>query len=122
MAQFPTLTHNQRNLYLFFLHHQRSRPDEPCFVPRNPIQGSYNNGEHKDATYKRIIRTLEGYGLFRVDRSGDTYREWTLHPPNDSSLQEDWQRSTQATSAMGTPRTYGSVISQGPVKSTASRR
>ena len=39
------LTHNQRNLYLYFLAHQRKHPHAPCFIPRCPIQGSYRAGE-----------------------------------------------------------------------------
>lgn len=79
------LTHNQRNLYLYFLAHQRKNPHAPCFVPRCPMQGSYRPGESKEAAYIKIIQLLEDHNLFRVNRTGDSYMQWTLHPPEEQT-------------------------------------
>ena len=79
------LTHNQRNLYLYFLAHQRKHPHAPCFIPRCPIQGSYRAGESREDSYLKIIQLLEDHNLFRVNRTGDNYMQWTLHPPEEQT-------------------------------------
>ena len=84
-GQVLPLTSNQRNLYRYFLAHQKKNPHAPCFVPRCPIQGSYRSGESKEMAYMKIIDLLEGYGLFRVNRTGDSYMQWTLHPPTEQT-------------------------------------
>ena len=75
------LTKNQRNLYRYYLTHQSKNTRTPCFVPRNPIQGHYSNGQSRDETYLEIIERLEKLGLFRVDRTSDNYTGWILLPP-----------------------------------------
>ena len=66
---------NQRNLYQYFLHHQKKYGNTPCFVPRCPSQNS------RVEQYITAVERLEEYGLIRIDRSGGHYTTWIMLAP-----------------------------------------
>lgn len=74
----PTLTINQRNLYLYFLNHKKKYKNAPCFVPRCPAQNS------RIEMYINALTKLEMYGLIRVDRSADHYTGWIMQSPKST--------------------------------------
>lgn len=71
----PSLSINQRNLYLYFLNHKRKHPNAPCFVPKIPVQGN------RMSDYIKTIAKLEELRLVRVDRSSANYTGWILLDP-----------------------------------------
>lgn len=80
-----SLTINQRNLYLYFLHHRRKNPRVPCYVPKVPMQASRTE-DHLIA-----LQRLEEQGLVRVDRSTSNYTGWVMLPPlGQAPAISDW--------------------------------
>ena len=79
------LSKNQRNLYNYYLAHQKKYKNTPCFVPKNPMLRASSKNETKDESYIRIIETLERMNLFRVDRSSERYTQWILMPVSRSN-------------------------------------
>lgn len=73
-TKVPSLSINQRNLYMYFLSHCRNNKSTPCFVPKLPVQGN------RMSDYIRCIEACEEKGLFRVDRSANHYTGWILIP------------------------------------------
>jgi hypothetical protein len=73
--EIPTLTANQRNLYLYYLAHIKRHPNTPCYVPRNSM--TTNSTER----YIKIIDSLEKLNLFTVDRTAVNYTGWIILPP-----------------------------------------
>jgi len=71
------LTVNQRNLYLYFLHHKKKYKNAPCFVPKLPMQST----RMKD--YLRAIEALEEKNLIRIDRSSPSYTNWIILDPKE---------------------------------------
>ena len=66
---------NQRNLYRYFLHHQKKYGNTPCFVPRCPSQNS------RVEQYITAVERLEEHGLIRINRSGGHYTAWIMLAP-----------------------------------------
>ena len=60
-----------------FLNHVRYTldryPNAPCFVPKCP--------DHTIATYLNMIKGLEESGYIIVNRTGETYLQWTVTMP-----------------------------------------
>ena len=78
MALAKGLTINQRNLYHYFLHHQRKyRGRRPCLVPPSPLQ----NSPERLNTYLTALERLEEKGLIGIRRDGDDYTQWVMTPP-----------------------------------------
>ena len=71
----PNLTINQRNLYLYFLNHQKKRIAAPCYVPRLPSQSSRLD------QYLTALERLEELELIRIDRRANNYTGWIMLPP-----------------------------------------
>ena len=80
--QVTGLSKNQRNLYRYYLGHMKSKPNTPCYVPKNPMTAMTNqDGLTKLGAYIRVIESLENKNLFTVDRTADNYTGWILNPP-----------------------------------------
>jgi len=69
------LTVNQRNIYQYFLVHQRRYKDTPCFVPKAPMQSS------RVPDHIRALEALEEKKLIRVIRNHEHYTNWIIKPP-----------------------------------------
>jgi hypothetical protein len=72
--KLPTLTINQRNIYMYFLNHRKKYKTAPCFVPKCPTQNGIQ-------IYLNALIKLEQYGLMRVDRNSDNYTGWIMLEP-----------------------------------------
>lgn len=70
----PGLSINQRNLYIYFLSHQKRNANSPCFVPKNFLVGN------RKESYLKALAALEKKGLIRVDRSASNYTSWIMLP------------------------------------------
>jgi len=68
------LSINQRNLYSYFLVHQKRNKNAPCFIPKSCLVGN-----RLDA-YLNALEALEKKGLIRVDRSAPNYTGWIMLP------------------------------------------
>jgi hypothetical protein len=68
----PALTINQRNIYTYFLNHNKKYGNTPCFVPKLPAQRSRLD------QYLQALIKLEQYGLIRVDRTSANYTGWIM--------------------------------------------
>lgn len=63
---------NQRNVYLYYLQHKKTKGDAPCLAPKSPLAANRLE-QHLNA-----IRKLEERGFFKVRRGSEDYREWVL--------------------------------------------
>lgn len=63
---------NQRNVYLYFLQHRKTKGGETCFAPKSPLAGN------RLEQHLRAIEKLEERGFFKVHRNSDNYLEWVL--------------------------------------------
>jgi hypothetical protein len=68
------LSINQRNLYSYFLAHQKCNKNAPCFVPKIFLVGN------RIDLYLNALAALEKKGLIRVDRSSPNYTGWIMLP------------------------------------------
>jgi hypothetical protein len=68
------LSINQRNLYSYFLVHQKRNKNAPCFIPKSCLVGN------RLETYLNALAALERKGLIRVDRSAPNYTDWIMLP------------------------------------------
>jgi len=68
------LSINQRNLYSYFLVHQKRNKNAPCFIPKSCLVGN------RLETYLNALTALERKGLIRVDRSAPNYTGWIMLP------------------------------------------
>ena len=68
------LSINQRNLYSYFLVHQKRNKNAPCFIPKSCLVGNRMD------IYIKALAALEKKGLIRVDRSATNYTEWIMLP------------------------------------------
>ena len=68
------LSINQRNLYSYFLSHQKHNKNAPCFVPKLFLVGN------RLEAYLNALAALEKKGLIRVDRSAPNYTGWIMLP------------------------------------------
>ena len=68
------LSINQRNLYSYFLVHQKRNKNAPCFIPKSCLVGNRLD------VYLNALEALEKKGLIRVDRSATNYTEWIMLP------------------------------------------
>lgn len=66
------LSVNQRNVYLYYLQHKKTKGDAPCFVPKSPLAGN------RLEQHLKAIEKLEERGYFRVHRNSNNYLEWVL--------------------------------------------
>jgi len=73
--EVPSLSINQRNLYLYYLNHKKKHKDIPCFVPKISVKGNGVND------YIKLIGTLEELNLVRIDRTAENYTGWVLLDP-----------------------------------------
>jgi hypothetical protein len=71
----PTLSINQRNIYMYFLNHRKKYGKTPCFVPKCTTQVSRLD------QYLNALTKLEQYGLIRVERCSDNYTGWIITEP-----------------------------------------
>jgi hypothetical protein len=80
----PSLSIQQRNLYLYYLNHKEKGLSTPCYVPPAP------SSRNRLSLYLRAIERLEELHLVTVDRESDDYREWVMRDHeetvNDDSL------------------------------------
>jgi hypothetical protein len=68
------LSINQRNLYSYFLAHQKRNNNAPCFVPKLFLVGN------RLQPYLNALAALEKKGLISVDRSSPNYTGWIMLP------------------------------------------
>lgn len=69
------LSLNQRNLYLYFLHHRKKYGKQPCFVPRLPLQSS------RMPDYIQAVERLAEKGYIRLDKRSWHYTSWIMLDP-----------------------------------------
>jgi len=69
------LTINQRNIWYYYLNHRKKHGDQPCFVPKMPLQST------RAEDYLIALQRLEEKGLIRVDRRADNYTGWIILDP-----------------------------------------
>lgn len=68
------LSINQRNLYSYFIVHQKRNKNAPCFIPKSCLVGN------RLEAYLNALAALEKKGLIRVDRSSSNYTGWIMLP------------------------------------------
>jgi len=71
----PSLSINQRNLYLYYLNHRKKHKNSPCFVPKVLVQGN------RMTDYIKTLGKLEEMNLIRIDRTADNYTGWIILDP-----------------------------------------
>jgi hypothetical protein len=66
------LSINQRNIYLHYLAHKKKYGNEPCKVPKCPLQGN------RTSDHIKAMEKLEERGFFRLQRHSEDYLSWTI--------------------------------------------
>jgi hypothetical protein len=90
MTSLPLgLSINQRNIYHYFLAHQKRNKHAPCFVPKIPTTAS------RIDDYLNALVALERKGLIIVDRSAQHYTGWIMRH-GKSNYEEKQQGLTPA--------------------------